>query len=143
MKDIYFVMPIDNSRLVPVADPHAARKCLSIALLASFCFGTVLFSAWQSFECVQYGYRIERLQREKQQTLEANRKLRLEVASLGDPVRIDTIARNQLGMTSLSPAQIVSGEASSLAPEVSVLAKVRRLAAPLPPQAKNVAVVVP
>ena len=141
MKDIYFVIPIDNSRLVPVADPHAARKCLSISLLAIFCFGAVLFSAWQSFECVQYGYRIERLQQEKQQVLEANRKLRLEEASLGDPVRIDTIARNQLGMTALSPAQIVSGAASSLAPEVSVLAKVR--AAPVPPQAKNVAVVVP
>ena len=141
MREIYFVMPVDNSRLVPVADPHTARKCLSISMVAVFCFGIVLFSAWQSFECVQYGYRIERLQQEKQQVLEANRKLRLEEASLGDLVRIDTIARNQLGMTILSPAQIVSGEASSLAPEVSVLAKVQ--AAPLPSQAKNVAIVVP
>ena len=84
---------------------------------------------------MQYGYRIERLQQEKQQVLEANRKLRLEEASLGDPVRIGTIARNQMGMTVLSPAQIVNGEASSLVPEVSVLAKVQ--AAPLPTQAKE------
>ena len=110
MKEIYYVKSIDNSRLVPVLDPRAPRQYLAILFLATVAFGAMMLSAWQRFDSVEDGYRLEAFQREKQQILEANRKLRLEEASLGDPVRIDTIARNELGMTPLSPPQIVAGE---------------------------------
>jgi len=143
MRDIYYCKPVDNSRLVAVDDPGAVRRCFSISLLAALLFTACLLSAWQTFECMQYGYRIERLQAEKQQKWEANRKLRLEEAALGDPVRIETIARVQLGMTNPTTGQRILIEPAPGSGEPSVVARARRGADRLISQAKNVAVAVP
>jgi cell division protein FtsL len=142
MKEIYYVKPVDNSRLVPVMDPRAGRQYAAILTLAAMIFAAILSSAWQRFESVADGYRLEDLRSEKQTLLEANRKLRLEEASLGDPVRIDTIARAQLGMTTLTPPQIVVGSPVP-APEGSVLADSRRESGPIAYQVKNFAAAVP
>ena len=125
MKEIYYIKPIDNSRLVPVVDPRSRRQYKGILFLAAAVFGLFLFSAWQRFNGVEDGYRLESLRIEKQKMLESNRKLRLEEASLGDPVRIDTIARNELGMTRLTPPQIVNGAPVSAATDRSVVADAR------------------
>lgn len=144
MREIYYVKPVDNSRLVPVVDPRAPRQYLAILFIALMIFGVAMSSAWQRFNSVQDGYRLEALQNQKQQVQEANRKLRLEEASLVDPVRLDTIARNELGMTSLSPSQIIVGEPASPAQDSSVLADARRPSGTtLPYQVKNVAAAVP
>ena len=71
---------------------------------------TALFAATGRFQSLEYGYRIERLEKEKKVALETNRKLQLEEASLGDPTRIDWIARNELGMKTLAPNQIYRAE---------------------------------
>jgi cell division protein FtsL len=145
MREIYYVKPIDNSRLVPVGDPREHRRYFSMALLVVLWFAALMFSAWQRLEGVQDGYRLETLEREAQQLTEMNRKLRLEEAALGDPVRVDMIARNELGMTNLRPHQIVSGEAGLPAPPVvaRVMAEARPERDSLPPQARQVAAVVP
>ena len=122
-------------------DPRAPRQYLAILALASVVFGAIMLSAWQRFDDVQDGYRLEALQGENQQFMEANRKLRLEEAYLGDPVRIDTIARNELGMMPLAPPQIIAGEPAAPVTDSSVLADARR--PPLPSQVKNVAAAVP
>ena len=108
---------------------------------AALGLAAAMFCAGQRFASVQEGYRLETLQQEKQQVFEENRKLRLEVASLGDPVRIDTIARQQLGLTALSPHQIFAAE--PVAPVVAAVAQARPLTEPLPSPAKNVAAAVP
>lgn len=145
MREIYFVKQIDNSRLVPVFDPRVPRQHFAILFLAAVVFGTMMLSVWQRFDGVEDGYRLEALQGEKQQIMEANRKLRLEEAYLGDPVRIDTIARNQLGMSTLLPPQIVAGEPSSLpSREAPVLADASRITgSTLPSPVKNFAAAVP
>ncbi len=143
MREIYYVKPIDNSRLVPLADHRLSRRQGAILLVACGLFATALGSAWHRLGYVQAGYRLEALQREKQQMLEANRKLKLEEAALDDPVRIEMIARHELGMTTLSPHQIVRSEAASGSPAIPVLAQVRRAAGPLPSPARNVAAAVP
>ncbi len=142
MKEIYYVKPIDNSRLVPVMDPRAPRQYLGILFLAAAVFAVVLFPSWQRFNGLEDGYRVEALQKEKQNLQESNRKLRLEEASLVNPVRIDTIARNDLGMTALAPPQIIREQAAP-APEISVVAAARRSTGPIAYQVKNVAAAVP
>lgn len=142
MKEIYYVKPIDNSRLVPLMDPRTPRQYMGILVLASVVFAVILFSSWQRFKSLENGYRVEALQTEKQNMLEANRKLRLEEASLVNPVRIDTIARNDLGMTTLAPPQIIR-ETAPQAPETPVVADSRHPAGPLAYQVKNVAAAVP
>jgi cell division protein FtsL len=47
---------------------------------------------------VRLGYRIEALEREKQELERANRSLRIEASSLASPARIEEIATKKLGM---------------------------------------------
>ena len=141
MREIYYVKRVENSRLAPPAEPLPHRRYFSMTFAAVLGLAAAMFCAGQRFANVQEGYRLETLQQEKQQVFEENRKLRLEVASLGDPVRIDTIARQQLGLTALSAHQIFAAE--PLAPVVSAVAQARPLTEPLPSPAKNVAAAVP
>ena len=143
MTEIYYIKRVENCRTAPESSPGDSRKYLSMTLLAALLFVAAMLAAWQRFGGVQDGYRLERLREDRQQFLEANRKLRLEVAALGDPVRIDTIARLQLGMTSLSPHRIFTVEPVAGMTATPVLAQIRPSAAPLPAPVKNVAAVVP
>jgi cell division protein FtsL len=142
MQEIYYVKRVENSRLAPPAEPLPSRGYFSMAFYAALTLAAALFCAGQRFAIVQDGYRLETLQQEKQQIIEANRKLRLEVAALGDPVRIDAIARQELGMTNLSPHQIFPAEPSAAV--VSAMAAHERPAAErLTSPAGTVAALVP
>jgi cell division protein FtsL len=66
----------------------------SAGIIAAF-VGLLLFSAWQHFELIRYGYRLEQLQRAHQAEEERGRHLRLEVQALQRPQRIEEIARKQ------------------------------------------------
>lgn len=137
LREIYYIKSVDNSRLVPALDPRQPRRLVSALGWATVLFGLVMYLAWQRLAEVQDGYRSERLQQQRQALLEANRKLRLEEAFLGDPVRIDRIARTQLGMGPLAAHQIVPAGTPS-APAVPVVAQAR----PLPSPTRNVAAAV-
>ena len=58
----------------------------------------LLFSAWQHFELLRHGYRLEQMQRERAVEEEINRHLRLEIETLRAPRRIEELAIKQLGM---------------------------------------------
>ena len=81
----------------------------------------LLFYAWQHFECIQIRYQIEQLDSERAQSAELNQQLHLEVATLRSPMRVDAIARNQLGLTVPVPGQM----APPKEPSNAVLAEAR------------------
>jgi len=110
MQSIYFVKKVDNSKFVPLQSSAEPRQYLTSTLIGALVLCTALFAATGRFQSLEYGYRIERLEKEKKVALETNRKLQLEEASLGDPTRIDWIARNELGMKTLAPNQIYRAE---------------------------------
>lgn len=122
MNEIYYVMPVENARIAPVARRDPRRYGVAI-LLGAALLGAGLFSAQGRMQSLENGYRLESLERQKLQLLEANRKLVLEEASLGDPVRIDWIARNRLGMSTPAPHQIFRGEPAT--PGTAVVAENR------------------
>jgi hypothetical protein len=66
----------------------------------------VLSYAWQHFKSVEYGYKIAELKSQHDGLIEVNRALRLEEASLREPGRIDTIAK-QMGLVSPQPGQVL------------------------------------
>jgi cell division protein FtsL len=68
--------------------------------------GCLLIYAWQHFECIQVRYQIEQLQTQRTQVNELNQQLHLEVATLRSPMRVDSIARTQLGLTVPAPGQM-------------------------------------
>ena len=56
----------------------------------------LLFSAWQHFELLRHGYRIEQMQRERARRKRSTRHLRLEIETLRSPKRIEALATGQL-----------------------------------------------
>lgn len=102
--EIYFAKRIDNSRVVKVADPKRRREMVSFGIMLSLLFVFAVIYVCQHFSSIEYGYRIEQLTVQRDSIAESNRALRLEEASLKDPERIDTMAR-QLGMQPPSPGQ--------------------------------------
>ena len=76
----------------------------------------VLFSAWQNFELIQYGYRIEDLRKEHEKAESANRHLRLEIETLTSPKRIERFATEQLNLVVPSQDQAIVLERVEVAP---------------------------
>jgi cell division protein FtsL len=104
--EYFTVKQIDNSRLVRPAHPAQVKdfwRRLAVGVAMATC---LLSYAWQHFECIQIRYRIEQLDSERAQAAELNQQLHLEVATLRSPMRVDAIARNQLGLTVPVPGQV-------------------------------------
>lgn len=129
---IYWVKHIDNSRLVRQRDPGRLRGTAILVGAALLCLAIVLTCAWQQFQFVHAGYRLEELRHQHEQLLEWNRTLRLEQAALLDPMRIDALARNRLGLEEPAAGQVIpvgSGDVPAVAP---VLARAVPAGAPTP-----------
>ena len=106
MTEYHTVKRIDNSRLVRFAPPAELKdfwRKVGVGVAMAAC---LLFYAWQHFECIQMRYRIEQLDAQRARVAELNEQLHLEVATLRSPMRVDAIARNQLGLTVPVPGQV-------------------------------------
>lgn len=121
MTEFYTLKRIDNSRLVRPAAPDRLRECCRVVVLGGVLAAVVLVYAWQHFQCLQLSYQLEELKAERAQAAELNQQLRLEVAGLRAPMRIDVIARRQLGLTVPLPGRVGLVEG----PSEAVLAQAR------------------
>lgn len=108
--EVFFVKHFDNSRLVKAEDPQRTREMRLFTAAMTVLFTLVMFYGWQHFSAIEYGYRIEAEKQQREQLREQNRQLRLTEAQLGDPGRIDRMAR-QLGLDAPKPGQVVRPDA--------------------------------
>lgn len=115
LPEVIYLKWIDNSRLRREVDGATRRRCYRLLPVVIALFSLGMAYALQHFQCVKYGYEIERLKQEKQQLQEANRRLRLEQAALTDPQRINDLAREKLGLAPTSPSQRIRAEALGVA----------------------------
>ena len=67
----------------------------------------LLFSAWQHFELLRHGYRLEQMQRDRAAESDINRHLRLEMETLRAPQRIEQLATERLGMVAPAEGQAI------------------------------------
>ena len=67
----------------------------------------LLFSAWQHFELLRHGYKLEQMQRERASEADINRHLRLEMETLRAPQRIEKLATERLGMVAPGAAEAI------------------------------------
>jgi len=106
--EVHLEKRIINNNVIREADDKSRRDYLVVTVLAGmFLFGLFTY-AWQHYQWIQYGYRIEEAQKKKEQLAESGRQLQLERASLRSPQRIDAIARRDLGMVFPAPGQVVN-----------------------------------
>lgn len=118
--EIYFVKHIDNSRLQREVDVEKRRECFGLLAFGALAFVFIMLVAWQHFECVRYGYLVQQLKQEQAEQVERNHSLKVQLASLTDPQRIDNLARSELGLAPPQPDQIIQvGEPARFRPQPS------------------------
>jgi cell division protein FtsL len=105
--EVFFVKHIDNSRIVKADDPERRREMNLFTMTMGVLFVLVMVYVWQHFSAIEIGYQVETQKQQVAQMQEQNRQLRLTEAQLSNPVRIDQIARQQLGLNAPEPGQVV------------------------------------
>jgi cell division protein FtsL len=107
------VKRIDNSRLVRNVEPVRLRGLYRTAGLGGIVAVFFMMYIYQHFRCIDLSFQLEDLKVRQTQAGALNSELRLEIAALRDPRRIDVIARRQLGLTQPLPTQVQEYDAPS------------------------------
>jgi cell division protein FtsL len=115
---------VRNNPIVREVDQARQQQLLRAAGIGALLVTVLLFSAWQHFELVRHGYLMERLQQERAAEEELNRHLKLEIATLRAPKRIEETATRKLHMVDPKPSDVVI---------------IERVTAPAPPSKSIVA----
>jgi cell division protein FtsL len=109
------VKRIDNSRLVRNVEPVRLRSLYRTVGLGAIVAVFFMMYIYQHFRCIDLSFQLEDLKVKQTQAAALNSELRLEIAALRDPRRIDVIARRQLGLTQPLPTQVQEYDAPSSA----------------------------
>jgi len=88
-----------NNQIVREVDERRLRDLWQSLGIGAILVLVLLFSAWQHFELLRHGYRLEQMQRDRAAEGDINRHLRLEMETLRAPQRIEKLAIERLGMT--------------------------------------------
>lgn len=110
------VREVDRARHLEMWRSVAVGVCL---------VGVALFWAFQHFELLRHGYRLEQMQKERATEEEVNRHLRLEIETLRTPARIERLAKKNLRMVAPGPddAAVIERVIQAPAPPRSVVAQ--------------------
>ncbi|MBI5584095.1 MAG: cell division protein FtsL [Deltaproteobacteria bacterium] len=75
-------------------------------LLGGILLSGVIFYVWLQVQVVNLSYDISRAQKQRKELVEINKKLRIQLANMKAPDRIEQIALNQLGLRAPQRGQI-------------------------------------
>jgi cell division protein FtsL len=98
---------VRNNPIVREVDQARHRELWKSVAIAGFLVLVLLFSAWQHFELLRHGYRVEQMQHERAAEEEAARRLRLEIDTLRSPQRIEALATRRLRLVAPSKDEAV------------------------------------
>jgi cell division protein FtsL len=98
---------VRNEQLVRELDRKRHRELFWVAFLGVVLTAAVIVYAWPHFEMIRLGYRMEELRERRDELVEAKHHLELQRATETDPARIESIAKNELGMVYPGPEQIL------------------------------------
>ena len=94
---------VRNNLIVREIDESRQRELWRSVGVGIFLVVVMLFSAWQHFELLRHGYRLEQMQQQRSAEEEINRHLRLEIETLRSPRRIEALATDRLHL--VAPAR--------------------------------------
>jgi cell division protein FtsL len=113
MLEFQTVKRIDNSRLVRHVEPVKMRNLYRTAALGGIVAMFFMLYIYQHFRCIDLSFQLEDVKGKQTEAASLNSSLKLEIASLRNPMRIDVIARRQLGLTEPLPTQVQEYDAPS------------------------------
>ena len=116
---------VRNNPIVREVDQERHREMWRSLCIGGFLVIVLLFSAWQHFELLRHGYRLEQMQKERATEDDINRHLRLEIETLRSPDRIERLATARLRMVPPGPedAAVIERVIPTPAPPRSVVAR--------------------
>jgi hypothetical protein len=104
--EFYTSKKIDNSRLQRHVEPAKMRDLYRFVALGGIVALFCTLYIYQHFRCIDLSYQLEGVKAAQADAAALNSALKLEIAGLSDPKRIDVIARRQLGLTEMLPTQV-------------------------------------
>jgi cell division protein FtsL len=116
---------VRNNPIVRELDRERQHEMFRSVAIGVFLVAVLLFSAWQHFELLRHGYRLEQMQKERAAEDEINRHLRLEIETLRSPARIERLATERLQMVAPAPdeAAVIERVLPTTPPSRSVVAR--------------------
>ena len=116
---------VRNNPIVREVDRERHRDMWRSVRISVFLVVVLLFVAWQQFELLQYGYRMEDLQRKRADEAVIRRHLRLEIETYRSPKHIEEYAKSKLHMVAPGPADatVIERVIQPQAPPKSVVAQ--------------------
>lgn len=120
MTEFRTVKRIDNSRLVRHVEPVKLKNFYKTAALGGVIALCCMFYIFQHFRCIDLSFQLEDLKQKQALAAALNSELKLNIATLSRPSRIDQIARLKLGLTQPLPDQVREYDVPSAAQVASV-----------------------
>jgi len=120
MREFRTVKRIDNSRLVRHVEPVKLKNFYKTAAMGAVIALCCMFYIFQHFRCIDLSFQLEELKQKQAQAAALNSELKLNIATLSRPSRIDQIARLKLGLTQPLPDQVREYDVPSGAQVASV-----------------------
>ena len=115
---------IRNNPIVREVDEARVRDMWRSATAGVVLVVILLYSAWQHFELIRYGYRIAQVEHQRADEQQANRRLRLSIQTLSRPDRIEHLAAKlKLAPPSTEDTVILERVIPGDAPAQSVVAQ--------------------
>ena len=111
MTEFHTVKRIDNSRIVRHVEPTKMRRLYRTVALGGLIAAFFMMYIYQHFRCIDLSFQLEDVKVRQADAASLNSSLKLEIAGLRNPMRIDVIARRQLGLTEPLPTQMQEYEA--------------------------------
>ena len=120
MTEFRTVKRIDNSRHVRRVEPVKLKSFYKTAALGGAIALCCMLYIFQHFRCIDLSFQLEDLKQKQTQAAALNSELKLNIATLSRPSRIDQIARLKLGLTQPLPDQVREYDVPSAAQVASV-----------------------
>jgi len=106
MTEFHTVKRIDNSRIVRHVEPVKMRRLYRTVAIGGMIAAFFMMYIYQHFRCIDLSFQLESVKAQQAEAASLNSSLKLEIAGLRNPMRIDLIARRQLGLTQPLPTQV-------------------------------------
>jgi hypothetical protein len=120
LAEFHTVKRIDNSRLVRNIEPAKLRNLIRGVAMGGVVAAFFMLYVFQHFRCIDLSFQLEDLKAQEMKAAALNSELKLEIAGLRNPMRIDVIARRRLGLTEPLPTNVQEYDAPDGAEEAAV-----------------------
>jgi len=116
---------VRNNPIVREVDEERHREMWRSVSVGAFLVIAFLFSAWQRVELLSHGYKVEQMQKDRAVQADLARHLRLEIATLRSPSRIEQVATRQLQMVApgVQDAAVIERVIPASPPPRSIVAR--------------------